>query len=1248
MTNNAILSVTDVFWYLGQGSNPVRPDTLTLDGYELIRANQLQRLKPEQPLTKRGQLLKAQYPDEPERWQHLVSKAKNAKVKPVDLWLFVIGDSEFQTIPHPPQFPDGRLVEEHELGELPPLEAELGRFFYETLRLCKRLGRGRLPLTFQLRQRRPGDGFVDPAIEVYSHPSVETLFPGTDPSIPYPKNDCFLSDYLTRHIGTNVKFMESDLSSSVYKDLLATRRLTIGLEAFFALADYFDLLPYPKVQEFLLRSIREGDLVMGRRMKIEKKITLPKVKGSRSAAAEPFPVEILELPLIAVIGEQSYAVRLNILDPCAQLGQSGSSYVKYHACAGEPISAKSEIPKEQMGFMFAHYTRAACHDKVKAGHFGRLLTADSQIYVSASNIYNESPQAFVSYSAGDVATLDKAMLGVERMFRTSLYGALGWESYYKRIKMTAGASVLDFVKAGFLKRMEEPMRAIPNRVQFLRDIGCSEGQADSIDAQWDETGVIPDKAIKWLLTNAFEVASSEEIAKENNLIATNSKVLGGRCINLAPHIPSLKGVLCDMDAASCYTKSLTVQELPFGRPRFIGGAYVRNKPERNDYRPLGEILERYRDQLMPGLFQIWITCENLPIPQDFFPTWDKPRTFTDFDSEEVAVWLERQDLVKHFLSEFTDSPLTWDSLQWLDNVASKETRNYILKNAYVTSMAWYPKEYRCKNESEYIKRTMQWQKEKSNSNKSTVVGSKEVNVKNENPYWFSVNLGELAINKFNSERQIHKKATKAYKIISDRNVKTAADVLKLDDDDQKLITDVLSGIMGRAGYEGGIDKLIEDSGYFEKYPLDELFKLAANTTYGVMVSRFFIMSNPIVGNNITARVRAFIWYYEKACASMMSITDGGVFDLNRVVYPRRKDRNLNEKALTLLHNFKYTELNDLGVARRPIGGFEKIYWTDDGGLVFEHKDSAKTRRFDSKKITGPNSACEMIDKLTMEHTRLVFGYALDNIDVLNPKTTPFQFEAKGIVKNFALQGQSNYLLSGGSHGAYKNKTREMVAMRGIKKNLHPTYVAPFFRQLISNPEAVKRDEHARVYIQPTILKTGEYAERFNSYYGQTFLQPGDSYYKAGLLRECSISGLRFHTHKQFKAWETRHQRMRDYKIKPSDNGAVISGGQSFESFFINEDQSLNHLAMMTDLNRRVLEKRYPSSMEGTDHPSVEIFATTKSRLKSLVASHDRVSFLEHDKLSKRLEEVEEAYRSELYDELEVEYDELSDRVLYGE
>jgi len=54
--------------------------------------------------------------------------------------------------------------------------------------------------------------------------------------------------------------------------------------------------------------------------------------------------------------------------------------------------------------------------------------------------------------------------------------------------------------------------------------------------------------------------------------------------------------------------------------------------------------------------------------------------------------------------------------------------------------------------------------------------------------------------------------------------------------------------------------------------------------------------NHNVGNNITARCRTLSWCMAKGLYSLMSITDGGVFDTNTVAFYLRK-------SLDILLNF---------------------------------------------------------------------------------------------------------------------------------------------------------------------------------------------------------------------------------------------------------------------------------------------------------------------------------------------------------
>ena len=73
--------------------------------------------------------------------------------------------------------------------------------------------------------------------------------------------------------------------------------------------------------------------------------------------------------------------------------------------------------------------------------------------------------------------------------------------------------------------------------------------------------------------------------------------------------------------------------------------------------------------------------------------------------------------------------------------------------------------------------------------------------------------------------------------------------------------------------------------YPKSDPMNELYKLFTNTTYGVTVSPFFTVSNVILAQNITGRIRTAIWLHEKALNTLQSITDGGILNLNRVYWP---------------------------------------------------------------------------------------------------------------------------------------------------------------------------------------------------------------------------------------------------------------------------------------------------------------------------------------------------------------------------
>ena len=135
------------------------------------------------------------------------------------------------------------------------------------------------------------------------------------------------------------------------------------------------------------------------------------------------------------------------------------------------------------------------------------------------------------------------------------------------------------------------------------------------------------------------------------------------------------------------------------------------------------------------------------------------------------------------------------------------------------------------------------------------------------------------------------------------------------------------------------------------YSLSYLFKLVGNTIYGNNVSRHFDISNIIFASNITAMCRMAMWCVEKALDIHQTITDGGVFALNEVLFKYwdkldvpllvRSYANKNHE-LSKNKKWKYKPITKNGKAIEYI---ENIGWVCDEVTYFSDKgECKKTRR----------------------------------------------------------------------------------------------------------------------------------------------------------------------------------------------------------------------------------------------------------------------------------------------------------------
>ena len=1109
------------------------------------------------------------------------SRRRILKYKPGRVYCPIVADTEFQT--EPPE--------------------SAGWLRDAVLKVCQNIGRGSIPISIQLK------GLRDEApAEVYLHPDYRRAFPRCQPEGLLEAKEPIV-DYLSRHLGSKVRLDWKDtLEDPDYQAVAKIRTFRLHLFAHFAIAELARVWGKSEITEHILSLCRQdGDrkpwIVQGRRLRCEREVT----------PGGP-PSEWLPLPAVIVIDGRKFALEFSFFDNSAMLGEGGRSLKGFHACAGVAMDSKDNYSKENKERMLLQFVSACDRAGLDRGAY-RTFFPRSYNLCEDTLVAEGGPSTFLDYARGDVLTLYRAIQGVSAQFRR-IYRSMGLEPYYRDPRPTTGSTVHDLIRASVFRLFEGAFsdeeilltKADAKLVERAIEKGggsahhgldhLTEKQLEAFPTWFLGTEeAVPNKFRTLIEELGFQPAEAKRIAKADNWSALNAKVLGGRCVNSAPTLIAAKGLpIADVDLAGCYVSAMYQQEFPVGRPVVIGRAYTRNS-KRNRYMTLAEFLDTYRDELVPSLWQAWISIEDakgnpiaLPVDQDFFPSWRPPVAFHEGDAEE-GIWLERGDQVRHHLRQITNTPLTHDSLQWLEKVASKRLRAFVLENAKVKTAMFYPRSTRVGSAKEFVRDYCAFVEgnEEGNTSRAEVSKgrTKTIDESCEFDGWFSIRLSDLIADTLKKKRGEFKVVTAAYKAIksSKVSVRSEADLDLMEEGNANTVKRVLE-----KGYPGGLAALIEEAGELKKHPLDELFKLCGNTTYGVVVSRFFQMSNPVVGNNITARCRSVIALYQAACLGWNAITDGGLMRLDRVLYPRKNEWRLTEKAAMLVEATN-TELHAAQLKAAPLGDYKSIRWEGDD-LCFEDHEG-QIERFPKSEARGDGGRegyLDKIDRLILEHVRSSFP---EGIDVLAPDS-PFTFETKGVVQDAAIHGAGNYYLRGGNHEGYpKDGLARMVKMRSYSAKIHESTLIPFFEQLLDNPSKLDRSRYSKPFTSSKILKTGAYNEQFDSYYRHTFLEPGDTIYEARFFRELGLSGFRFLNQAQEEEWTALHNSLRQVD-RESD-----SIGQSFEGFFLDSTGTfLDYRRMVQQINKAIMlgKKRYRLA-EPSRHPKTVLLQETRRTLR---------------------------------------------------
>jgi len=293
----------------------------------------------------------------------------------------------------------------------------------------------------------------------------------------------------------------------------------------------------------------------------------------------------------------------------------------------------------------------------------------------------------------------------------------------------------------------------------------------------------------------------------------------------------------------------------------------------------------------------------------------------------------------------------------------------------------------------------------------------------------------------------------------------------------------------------------------KKYPkgtsMNTFLKLVINTLYGVIASSYFSgdkagLSNYVVANNITARARGLAWLMAKGLNSYMSITDGGVFPINKVLRYKRKSLNL----LSMIFNNKHTDKN----LRR---------FVNEVPLMDEVFDC-------NKPVT--KEELNKIDKQAYKHLKNEFK----GIDILD--NDQYDFESKGHFIQLTLHSKADYRLID-----YAGNVK--IAMRSMTK-----IDDPVTGEKVINPIANKifddiKNGVANKYVvnDKKFLSLKDWKKSSNT--DQERLLPHDTLISEKIFYTLTNLGMRFKNQKLYKKFERLYKAAKESGLAEEVAGA---------------------------------------------------------------------------------------------------------------
>jgi hypothetical protein len=325
--------------------------------------------------------------------------------------------------------------------------------------------------------------------------------------------------------------------------------------------------------------------------------------------------------------------------------------------------------------------------------------------------------------------------------------------------------------------------------------------------------------------------------------------------------------------------------------------------------------------------------------------------------------------------------------------------------------------------------------------------------------------------------------------------------------------------------------------------MNVFLKLIINTMYGCIASEFFSVENAcvssvVIGNNITARARCLAWCMSKGFHSAMSITDGGVFDVNNVLVFKKKSLNLLEglhrdilsendrrkfcnKIPLMGEILDFNNPNFYDYMIEKFGEISIITNKIEYNLINKNSEDKRT---DSQIIhdTKKRYSLDVIDKKAWEHLASIF-----DIDIF--KYNQFEFETKDIYTKLILHSKVDYYLEK-PDGGYT------VAFRGMPKvwddNIKKKIINPLALNLF---KAIENNTPIKVEVEDSeLLSLSDYQIKIKSDSNYPLL-PHDSVSSNKVFYSHSPKGSRVSSLSELNKLEKRYE-----TAKKSENPIEVS------------------------------------------------------------------------------------------------------------